>query len=100
MMTEPERATLHVLAGLAEAKVTPHIRWRDGTVDTIDFAALRDDCYSSGETVLCDVANDIWNAKGDATVASILCILDDGNLRRVLEAIAMCRGYRRCVTGR
>jgi len=100
VITNSERATAHVLDGLADAKVAPHIVWRDGEPDTIDFLAIHDQCFSSGEAILCDVARDLWNGTGNATVASILHTLDDRNFRRVIEALTMCRGLTAGLTHR
>jgi hypothetical protein len=92
MTTNAELAALHVLDGLAPTKTDRRIGWRDGT-PTIDFAAIRDDCYSHGETVLCDVALDLWNGTGHATIADVVATLDDANFTRVVEAMAMIRGH-------
>jgi len=100
VITDSERATVQVLDGLANAKVAPHIVWRAGEPDTIDFPAIRDHCFSSGEAILCDVAQDLWSGTGNATVTSILHTLDDRNFQRVIEALTMCRGFTAGLTHR
>jgi hypothetical protein len=98
MTTNAEQAALHVLDGLASVKTDGRIGWRDDT-PTIDFDAIRHDCFSHGETVLCDVALDLWDGTGHATIADVVATLDDANLCRVIEAIAMARGHTLVLDG-
>ncbi len=46
---------------------------------------------SHGEILMLRVAFDVWNGHGKATVADLMAVLDDGNLRAVLAAIAASR---------
>lgn len=46
---------------------------------------------SHGETVMLRVAFDLWNGHGKATLDDLVGVLDDGNLRAVLDAVAVVR---------
>ncbi len=46
---------------------------------------------SHGEIVMLRVAFDLWNGHGKATVYELISVLDNGNLRAVLAAIASGR---------
>ena len=46
---------------------------------------------SHGEIVMLRVAFDLWNGHGKATVYELISVLDNGNLRAVLAAIAAGR---------
>lgn len=52
---------------------------------------------SHGEAVLLRVAFDFWNGAGKATLDDLLNVLDDKNLRAVLDLVAL---YRPGVGGR
>ena len=46
---------------------------------------------SHGEHLLLQVAFDLWNGQGRATLADLLGVLDDANLRAVLDLITLAR---------
>ena len=63
---------------------------------TIDVPRLRrvSEPWSSGERVMLRAACDLFNGGGNLGLASLFRSLDDDNLRRVLEAVEMRRGWR------
>lgn len=46
---------------------------------------------SHGEHLLLQVAFDVWNGGGKATVGDLLSVLDDSNLRAVLDLVKLVR---------
>lgn len=48
--------------------------------------------WSHGEKLLARVALDMWNGSGHTPLGELMYTLDDGNLRAVLEAVALRRG--------
>lgn len=46
---------------------------------------------SHGETVMLRVAFDFWNGDGKAALDDLIGVLDDGNLRAVLDAVVAVR---------
>ena len=71
-------------------------RWIDFTEHEIDFPEMlaAAGAWSHGETLMIRAANDLYN--GDETVGldELVSTLDDGNLRIVLDAISIRRGWR------
>jgi hypothetical protein len=94
--TEPEWASaLHLLT-------SPTLQ-RKGVMGCVDFTRciievprLRrvSEPWSAGERALLRAACDLFNGGGNLGLATLLHWLDDDNLRRVLEAIEMRRGWR------
>ena len=46
---------------------------------------------STSETLMLQVAFDLWSSSGHAPLDKLLGVLDGGNLRAVLDAIAVVR---------
>jgi hypothetical protein len=46
---------------------------------------------SHGEAICLQIAFDVWNGRGKATVDDLLTVLDDANLSAVLDLIALAR---------
>lgn len=94
--SEPEWASaLHLL--------TSPTLLRKGVMGCIDFGRCTIDVprlrrvsepWSSGERTMLRAACDLFNGGGDLRLAAVVNALDDDNLRRVVEAIEMRRGWR------
>jgi len=94
--TEPEWASaLHLL--------TSPTLLRKGVMGCVDFARCIIDVprlrrasepWLSGERAMLRAACDLFDGGGNLSLVSLLEWLDDANLRRVLEAIEMRRGWR------
>jgi hypothetical protein len=76
---------------------------RKGVMQYVDFARCTIDVprlrrlsepWSSGERAMLRAACDLFNSGGNLGLATLLHSLDSDNLRRVLEAIEMRRGWR------
>ncbi len=67
--------------------------WTDEgpTDEAYRFLKAKRRAMSHGEAIMLQVAFDLWNRSGNATVGDLVTVLDDGNLRAVLAAIAVCR---------
>jgi hypothetical protein len=68
-------------------------RWIDCEHHEIDFSRMLENGWSRGERLMILAANDPFN--GDETVGldEMVSTLDDTNLRIVLDAIAIRRGW-------
>ena len=96
-MEDPEWASaLHLL--------TSPILARQGVMEHVDFVRCHINVprllrvsapWSSGERAMLRAACDLFNSGGRVGLSELVHLLDDGNLRRVLEAIEMRRGWRR-----
>jgi hypothetical protein len=62
--------------------------------DDFDFAGLtrETETMSSGEKLLVEIANDLWNAKRVVGVCDLVRRLDQTNFDRVLAAFRIARG--------
>jgi hypothetical protein len=76
---------------------------RQSVMDHVDFVRChinvprllrRSAPWSSGERAMLRAACDLFNSGGKVGLAELLWSLDDGNLRRVLEAIEIRRRWR------
>jgi hypothetical protein len=90
--TVPEYAAVrHILSSPAiAARCAPHV----GT-DDFDWPALgvvAAETMSGGEQVLVRIARDLWEAEGLVGIWELPRRLDAANFRRVLDALALCRG--------
>jgi hypothetical protein len=87
----PEYAAVrHILTSSPiAARSAPHIG-----VDDFDWPALlaEADTMSGGEQLLVRIGYDLWEAKGGVGIWELPRRLDPGNFRRVLAALAICRG--------
>jgi hypothetical protein len=60
----------------------------------IDFPSMLDDCWSSTERAMIEVACTLWGREdiADARLSPVLYSMDGGNFRRVLTAMRLRRG--------
>ena len=66
--------------------------WTDkGPTDKAVFYVDKGSPLSSGETLLLNVAFDVWNGSGHATVGDLLTTLDNENLAAVIELMLVAR---------
>lgn len=84
-----------------EARAAYHLLepWLDHPVigkvfdgDRPNFAAVRHSRMSDGERVAVDLARQLWNGTGAATLDAALRWLDEPTFDRLLEAVAIRRG--------
>jgi hypothetical protein len=97
-------SALHVLTSpLIKERTEPYIQ-----ANGFDWDALLDDllpCMSSGEQILVCAAFDLWGGTRDedyrrVDLREVAYRLDDENMRRVLEAIAIAAGDYSWAVGR
>jgi hypothetical protein len=83
-------AVRHVLsAPLIAGRTAPYIG-----EDDFDFVGLdrETETMSGGEALLVRIASELWTAKKAAGLWELPRRLDEGNFRRVIEALALARG--------
>jgi hypothetical protein len=68
--------------------------WIDFCHHEINFSGMLDNAWSDGERLLIRAANDLFNGDQAVGLDELVSLLDDGNLRIVLDAIAIRRGYK------
>lgn len=68
-------------------------RWIDFEHHEIDFSRMLDNGWSHGERLMIRAANDLFNGDERVGLDELLSTLDDTNLRIVLDAIAIRRGW-------
>jgi hypothetical protein len=95
-MEDPEWASaLHLL--------TSPLMVRQGVMEHVDFTRCHINVprllrvsapWSSGERAMLRAACDLFNGGGKVGLSELLWSLDDGNLRRVLEAVEIRRRWR------
>jgi hypothetical protein len=78
------------LATVAHGRLAP-LWTADGPTPLACNYIDKDSPLSHGEHILLQVAFDIWNGKGKATVDDLLSVLDDSNLAAVLDVILIVR---------
>jgi hypothetical protein len=83
-------AVLHILGapGLWN-RVEPYVR-----DDDFDWSGLRVEAetMSGGESLLVDIAYELWNAEKTVGLWEVVRRLDHRGFERVLDALAICRG--------
>ena len=99
----PSWVTTEVEWASALYLLTSPVLLRKGVMQYVDFSRCTIDVprlrrlsepWSSGERAMLRAACDLFNSGGNLGLATLLHSLDSGNLRRVLEAIEMRRGWR------
>jgi hypothetical protein len=68
-------------------------QWIDFDEHEIDFPAMLQVPWSHGEFAMILAANDLFNGNEKAGLDELVSTLDDRNLRIVLDAIAIRRGW-------
>lgn len=66
----------------------------DAAAELINWEAIADRCHSSTEDILYRAAWSLWNSGSgvdEVTLAVLVCLLDDRQLRAVIDAIAILR---------
>jgi ABC-type uncharacterized transport system ATPase subunit len=83
-------AVRHVLNAPTVARRTA----RHIGLDDFDFVGLEQEVetMSGGESLLVQVARDLWTAERTVGVADLVARLDAGNFTRVVEALGIARG--------
>jgi hypothetical protein len=90
MLVPDYQAVRHVLSPpLIAARTGPYIGRQD-----FDFAGLarETETMSTGEKLLVDIADDLWNARRAVGVCDLVRKLDSRNFLRVIEAFRIARG--------
>jgi hypothetical protein len=67
---------------------------RDFYHHEINFSGMLDNAWSDDERLLIRAANDLFNGDQAVGLDELVSLLDDGNLRIVLDAVAIRRGYK------
>ncbi len=75
---------------LVRAGAMQHVHFARAEIDVPRLLEVSES-WSSGERAMVRAACDLFNGLGEATLTQVLWSLDDGNLRLVLEAIAIRR---------
>ena len=61
------------------------------TDDALALLAKNGGPLSHGQAIMLKVAFDLWSSSGNASVADLVDVLDDGNLAAVLNAFTVAR---------
>jgi hypothetical protein len=85
------RAATWILAAPTLARLVE--RYIDFEEHEIDFVAMLDYPWSHGERAMILAANDLYNGDRSVSLDELVSTLDDGNLRIVLDAINIRRGW-------
>lgn len=91
-------AAAYVLAGLDNPNGAYGWGYVDVERESIDVDRLYEDMYekgqpwSDGERLLVLAALDLWGGPGKATLRDLVTVLDESNLKLVLDAICIRRG--------
>lgn len=68
-------------------------RWIDFKHHEIDFSRMLDNEWSHGERLMIQAANDLYNGDRAVGLDELASTLDDRNLRTILDAIKIRRGW-------
>lgn len=89
MATNEWNAAMAILDGPLARKVPAGAI--DPARERIDWPLIEANCYSSTEQLLYDVALDLWNGHGAASIGDLVRCLDDRQWAAVIAAITAFR---------
>lgn len=91
-MWQSEAQQHQVIRGLLARVHIEHLWTAEGpTEEAVGLLRDKGGPMSHGQTVMLQVAFDLWNGGGKAMLDDLIGVLDDGNLRAVLDAVAVVR---------
>lgn len=91
-MWQSDAQKCQVIRGLLARVHCEHLWTGEGpTQEALDLLRDKGGPMSHGQTVMLQVAFDLWNGGGKVTLDELIVVLDDGNLRAVLDAVAVGR---------